>query len=58
MKYYWERTEAEREIMHAAYEWEVARVFGDDDSPNPYAKEIMAMGLWEAFNDAVEMAFR
>ena len=58
MKYYWERTEAEQEIMRAAYDWEIAAIAAGSWERNPYTTEIKAMGLWDALNDAVEMAFR
>lgn len=61
MKNFYERTEAERNIIRKAYEFEIEAIENLDpmvDSPaNPYMKDIKAMGLWKAFNEAVSMAY-
>lgn len=57
MKLYCERTTAEQETIAKAYEWEKEAILILSTEPNPYAPAIKAMGLWEAFNEAIEMAF-
>ena len=60
------RTEAEQEIIRNAYNFEIQMLIAVENEtvsedlwslPNPYFKEIKAMGLWEALNEAVEMAW-
>ena len=57
MKTYFERTPAEREIITKAYEFEIAAIEAESSERNPYTEAIKAMGLWEALNEAVEMAY-
>lgn len=57
MKTFFERTPAEQEIIVKAYEFEIAAIEADSTERNPYIGDIKAMGLWEAFNEAVEMAY-
>ena len=52
------RTPAEQEIIRKAYDFEIEAIKNDSSERNPYAKEIRAMGLWEALNEAVELAFK
>ena len=51
------RTPAEQEIIRAAYDFEVAAIETESSERNPYFEAGKAMGLWEAVNEAVEMAF-
>lgn len=51
------RTPAEQEIIRAAYDFEVAAIEAESSERNPYFEAVKAMGLWEAVNEAVEMAF-
>lgn len=57
MKTYFERTATEQEIIRKAYEFEIKAIEEDNDERNPYAEAIMAMGLWDALSEAVEMAY-
>ena len=57
MKTFFERTPAEREIIVKAYEFEVAAIEAESTERNPYTEAIKAMGLWEALNEALEMAY-
>ena len=57
MKLYHERTTTEQETITKAYEWEREAILTLSTEPNPYAQAIKKMGLWEAFNEAIEMAF-
>ena len=51
------RTPAEQEIIRKAYDFEVAAIEAESSERNPYAAVMQAMGLWEALNEAVEMAY-
>ena len=51
------RTPVEQEIIRAAYDFEIAAIETDSSERNPYFEAVKAMGLWEALNEAVEMAF-
>ena len=57
MKTFYERTTAEQEIIAKAYEFEVAAIETESTEPNPYTETLKAMGLWEALNEALEMAY-
>lgn len=57
MTLYHNRTAKEQETIRIAYEWEKKAIIDLSTEPNPYAPAIKAMGLWEAFNEAIEMAF-
>lgn len=50
-------TSAEQEIIRKAYEFELAAIANEDAARNPYTDILQAMGLWEALDEAVEMAF-
>ena len=52
---YSQRTEAEKEIIHKAYEFEKEAYINESYERNPYADAIMAMGLWEDLNVAIEL---
>lgn len=57
MKTYTDRTPAEQDIIRKAYEFEIKAIEEGSSERNPYTEVIKAMGLWEALNEAVEMAF-
>ena len=57
MKTWFERTTKEKDIINKAYDFEINAIEPLDNTPNPYVEEIKAMGLWEAFNEAVEMRY-
>jgi len=52
-----DRTPAEQEIIRKAYEFEIAAIEAESSERNPYTKILRAMGLWEALDEAVEMAY-
>lgn len=54
---FFSRPAAEQDIIRKAYEFELEAIRTDSAERNPYVKAIQAMGLWDAFNEAVEMAF-
>lgn len=51
------RTPAEQAIITKAYEFEREAILTDSTERNPYLTAIEAMGLLEALNEALEMAF-
>ena len=57
MTTFFNRTTAEQEIIRKAYDFEIKAIENDSSERNPYTEAIKAMGLWEALNEAVEMAF-
>ena len=57
MKTFFERTPAEQEIITKAYEFEVAAIEAESIERNPYIEAIKAMGLLEALDEALEMAY-
>lgn len=56
-----QRTSAQQEIIRKAYNFEIEAIAKNDSSRNPWFDTIKAMpdgeALWEAINEAVEMAF-
>lgn len=54
---FWDRTPAEQEIIRKAYDFEIEAIEKNSSERNPYTDAIKAMGLWEALNEAVEMAY-
>ena len=54
---YFDRTASEQELIRKAYDFEVEAIEKDSAERNPYKEAIQAMGLWEAIEEAVEMAF-
>jgi hypothetical protein len=56
MTTYSNRTPAEQEIIRKAYDFEIAAIAQNSAERNPYFEAVKAMGLWEAINEAVEMA--
>ena len=57
MKTFFEHTPAEQEIITKAYEFEVAAIEAESTERNPYFEAIKAMGLLEALDEALEMAY-
>ena len=57
MTNFFNRTVNEQQIIRMAYEFEIQAIENCDTSPNPYKEAIVNMGLWEAINEAVEMAY-
>jgi len=57
MTTFFNRTTAEQEIIRKAYDFEIKAIEKGSSERNPYTEAIKAMGLWEALNEAVEMAF-
>lgn len=57
MTTYFNRTPAEQEIIRKAYDFEIEAIKNGSSDRNPYATILQNMGLWEAVNEAVEMAF-
>lgn len=47
----------EQELIRKAYEWEMKAIETESTEGNPYADTLKFMGLWDALNDAIEMAF-
>ena len=56
MTTYFNRTPAEQEIIRKAYDFEIEAIAQNSAERNPYFEAVKAMGLWEAINEAVEMA--
>lgn len=57
MTTYFDRTSAEQELIRKAYDFEIEAIEKDSTARNPYRETLKAMGLWEAIEEAVEMAF-
>ena len=57
MTTFFNRTAAEQEIICKAYDFEIEAIEKGSSERNPYTDAIKAMGLWEALNEAIEMAF-
>ena len=57
MKNFTQRTATEQEIIRKAYDFEMEAIKNGSSERNPYKEVIDKMGLWEALNEAVEMAF-
>lgn len=58
MTNYYERPATEQEIIRKAYEFEIESIELCSPRPNPYLKAINEMGVREAFEEALEMAFQ
>ena len=54
---YYDRTAEEQEIITKAYEFEIQAIEDCNPIGNPYKPTLIAMGLWEALEEALEMAF-
>lgn len=56
-----QRTAEQQDIIRKAYNFEIEAIKACDSSRNPWFDTIQAMpdgeALWEAINEAVEMAF-
>ena len=57
MTTFFNRSTEEQEIIRKAYAFEMEAITASSSAPNPYKDAIVAMGLWEAVEEAVEMAF-
>lgn len=57
MKTYLERTSYGQEIIRKAYDFEIESIELCSSRPNPYMQAINEMGLREALEEAVEMAY-
>ena len=57
MTTYMNRTPAEQELIRKAYDFEIKGIEKCSSEPNPYKEAVKAMGLWEAIEEAIEMAF-
>ena len=57
MTIFFQRTEAEQAIIRNAYIFEIEAIKAESSERNPYTDAIKVMGLWDALNEAVEMAF-
>lgn len=57
MKNFTQRTTIEQEIIRQAYDFEMNAIERGSSESNPYREAVNRMGLWEALNEAVEMAF-
>lgn len=58
MTTFFNRTTAEQELIRKAYDFEIEAIEKDSAERNPYREAVKAMGLWEAVEEAVEMAFK
>ncbi len=58
MTTYFNRTASEKELISKAYDFEIEAIEKGSAERNPYREAVKAMGLWEAIEEAVEMAFR
>ena len=52
-----QRTTEQQDIIRKAYDFEIEAIKNGSSDRNPYATILQNMGLWEAVNEAVEMAF-
>lgn len=57
MTNYYERPATEQEIIRKAYDFEIEAIELDSSAPNPYMQAINEMGLREALEEALEMAY-
>lgn len=58
MMTYFDRTASEQELICKAYNFEIEAIEKNSTKRNPYREALKAMGLWEAIEEAVEMAFK
>ena len=56
MKTYFDCSTTEQEIFRKAYNFEIEAIENNSTERNPYFEKIQSMGVWEAFNRAIEMA--
>lgn len=57
MTTFFNRTTAEQTLIKNAYDFEIEAIENLDSAPNPYKEALVKMGLWEAIEEAVAMAF-
>lgn len=57
MTTFFNRTSTEQELIRKAYDFEIEAIKKNSITRNPYRKAVEALGLWEAIEEAVEMAF-
>lgn len=57
MTTFFNRSIEEQEIIRKAYDFEIEAIRSGSSARNPYFETLTAMGVWEALNEAVEMAF-
>lgn len=57
MTTYFNRTASEQEAIRKAYDFEIEAIESCSCEPNPYMDAIDAMGLRDALNEAVAMAY-
>lgn len=57
MTTFFNRTAEEQELIRKAYDFEIEAIEKDSPEGNPYRETLKTMGLWEAIEEAVEMAF-
>lgn len=58
MTNYYERPATEQEIIRKAYEFEIESIELCSARPNPFLKAIDEMGVREALEEALELAFQ
>lgn len=58
MTTFFDRIASEQELIRKAYDFEIKAIEKDSAERNPYKEAVKAMGLWEAIEEAVEMAFK
>ena len=58
MTTYFNRSASEQELIRKAYDFEVEAIEKGSAEPNPYREVVKAMGIWEAIEEALEMAFQ
>lgn len=58
MTSYFNLTTEQKETIRKAYEFEVDCIEIGSYEPNPYRKAVKEMGLWEAIQVALEMAYK
>lgn len=57
MTTYFDRPASEQEIIRKAYDFEIHMIELDSSATNPYMDSINKMGLREALEEALEMAY-
>lgn len=54
---FFNRPATEQEIIRKAYDFEIESIELNSSAPNPYMQAINEMGLREALEEALEMAY-
>lgn len=57
MTTFFDRPIEEQEIIRKAYDFEIEAIHSESSVANPYCETLKTWGIWEALNEAVEMAF-